>query len=227
MARQMGLSIGDTVSMTVGGEEITAPVTSFRFIEWDSLSPNFYLVFSPGDVRYLPQTYLSSLYVPDDKRSVLKTLLNRYPEVTMFDLEVILAQVRDIVDKASLAIEYVFIFTLLAGVIVLLAAVQVTRDERRFESAILHTLGARRKQILQAVAAEFIALGGLAGLLAALGASFVGYALARWVFDLSYKIDPVLWLTGLLGGAIIVGITGTLATRKAVNEPPVRVLRNS
>ncbi|MGI9291714.1 MAG: ABC transporter permease [Gammaproteobacteria bacterium] len=227
MAGQMGIKIGDEISMTVGGEEISAPVTSLRFIEWDSLSPNFYLVFSPGDVRYLPQTYLSSMFVPDDKSDVLKTLLQRYPEITLFDLEVTLAQVRDIVDKASLAIEYVFVFTLLAGIIVLLAAVQVTRDERRFESAILHTLGARRKQILQAVAAEFIALGGLAGFLAALGASFVGYSLARWVFDLSYKIDPLLWLTGLLGGAIVVGITGTLATRKAVNEPPVRVLRNT
>jgi putative ABC transport system permease protein len=176
-------------------------------------------------VGQLPQTYLSSLYIPDEKRGVLKTLLQRYPEITLFDLEVMLAQVRDIVDKATLAIEYVFAFTLLAGIIVLLAAVQVTRDERRFESAILHTLGARRRQILQAVAAEFIALGALAGFLAALGASFVGYALARWVFDLSYQINPVLWLVGLLGGAIIVGVTGTLATRKAVNEPPVRVLR--
>jgi putative ABC transport system permease protein len=227
MAQQMGISIGDVISMTVGGEEISAPVSSLRFIEWDSLSPNFYLVFSPGDVRYLPQTYLTSLYVSDDKRDVLKTLLQRYPEVTLFDLEVALAQVRDIVDKATLAIEYVFVFTLLAGIIVLLAAIQVTRDERRFESAILHTLGARRSQILQAVAAEFIALGGLAGLLAALGASFVGYCLARWVFDLSYEIDPILWLAGLLGGALVVGVTGTLATRKAVNEPPVRVLRNS
>lgn len=226
MAEQMGISIGDVISMTVGGEEISAPVRSLRFIEWDSLSPNFYLVFSPGDVRYLPQTYLSSFYVPDDKRNVLKLLLQRYPELTLFDLEVTLAQVRDIVDKATLAIEYVFVFTLLAGVIVLLAAVQVTRDERRFESAILHTLGARRRQILQAVAAEFIALGALSGFLAALGASFVGYSLARWVFDLSYEIDPVLWLVGLLGGAVVVGVTGTLATRKAVNEPPVRVLRN-
>lgn len=226
MARNLGLKVGDTISMNVGGEEITAPITSLRFINWDSLSPNFYLMFSPGDVEYLPQTYLTSLYIADDKRYVLKELLKRYPEITLFDLEVILAQVRDIIDKASLAIQYVFIFTLLAGVVVLLAAVQVTRDERRFESAILHTLGARRGQILQGIAAEFIALGGLAGFLAALGATFVGWALGRWVFDISYTIDPVLWLAGLLSGAVIVGVTGTLATRKAVSEPPVTVLRN-
>jgi putative ABC transport system permease protein len=166
------------------------------------------------------------LYLADDKRSVLKMLLQRYPSVTLLDLEVMLAQVRDIIDKASAAVQYVFLFTLLAGVVVLLAAIQVTRDERRFESAILHTLGARRRQILQGIAAEFIALGGLAGFLAALGASAVGYVLATRVFNLSYEINPVLWLVGLLSGAVIVGLTGTLATRKAVNEPPVRVLRN-
>jgi putative ABC transport system permease protein len=226
MAENLGLKVGDEIGITVGGEEITAPITSLRAVQWDSLSPNFYLVFSPGEVRQLPQTYLSSLYVPDDQRGVLKKLLRRYPEITLFDLEVTLAQVRDIIDKASLAVQYVFLFTLLAGVVVLLAAVQITRDERRFESAILHTLGARRRQILQGIAAEFIALGGLAGFLAALGASAVAYGLAKFVFDLSYTVDPLLWISGLLSGAIIVGVTGTLATRKAVNEPPVRVLRN-
>lgn len=225
-AANIGVKIGDEIGFTVGGEEVSAPVTSLRFIEWDSLSPNFYLVFSPGDVRYLPQTYLSSLYIPEGQRDVLKKVLKNYPGITLIDLEVTLAQVRDIIDKASAAVQYVFLFTLLAGIVVLLAAIQVTRDERRFESAILHTLGARRRQILQAIAAEFIALGGLAGFLAALGASAVGYALARFVFDLSYRIDPVLWLAGLVAGALIVGVTGTLATRKAVNEPPVTVLRN-
>jgi putative ABC transport system permease protein len=121
----------------------------------------------------------------------------------------------------------VFAFTLLAGVVVLLAAIQVTRDERRFESAILHTLGARRRQILQSIAAEFIALGALAGFLAALGATLIGYGLAKFVFDLDYRIDPLLWIAGLVAGALLVGVTGTLATRKAVTEPPVRVLRNN
>ena len=226
-ARNIGVELGDQISFTVGGEQVTAPVVSTRFIAWDSLAPNFYLIFSPGDVRELPQTYLSSLFIPDDKRDLLRTLLQRYPSVTVFDLEVTLTQVRSIIDRASMAIQYVFLFTLLAGVVVLLAAVQVTRDERRFESAILHTLGAKRTQILQGIATEFIALGSLAGFLAALGASVIGYLLARFVFDLAYQFDPLLWFSGLVSGALIVGITGTLATRKAVNEPPVRVLRNT
>ncbi len=225
-AANIGVSVGDEIGFNIGGEEIVVPVTSIRLVQWDSLSPNFYLIFSPGDVRKLPQTYLSSLYIADDERSVLKTLLQRYPSVTLLDLEVTLAQIRGIIDKASAAVQYVFLFTLLAGIVVLLAAIQVTSDERRFESALLHTLGARRRQILQGIAAEFIALGGLAGFLAALGASAVGYVLATQVFNLDYEVNTALWLTGLLSGAVIVGLTGTLATRKAVNEPPVRVLRN-
>jgi putative ABC transport system permease protein len=124
-------------------------------------------------------------------------------------------------------VQYVFLFTLLAGIVVLLAAIQVTRDERRFESAILHTLGAQRRQILKGIAAEFIALGGLAGLLAAMGASTVSFFLAEYAFDLDYQLDPLVWIVGLVSGALIVGLTGTFATRKAVSEPPVTVLRNA
>ena len=226
MAKLLGLKIGDEIGLNIGGEEFILPLTSTRFIEWDSLQPNFYLVLSPGEVAELPQTYLSSFYVPPEKRETMKLLLQQYPSVTLIDLESVLAQLRGVIDKASLAIQAVFVFTLMAGVLVLLAAVQVTRDERRFESAILHTLGARRKTILQGIIAEFVALGALAGLLGAMGASAVGYLLAKNVFDLEYHFDPLLWLLGLGAGAFIVGLTGTLATRKAVNEPPVAVLRN-
>jgi len=225
MAALLGLSIGDTVSINVGGEEFEMPLTSTRFVEWDSLQPNFYMILSPGIVRELPQTYLSSFYVAPDKRTVMKQLLQAYPNVTLIDLESVLSQLRNVIDKASLAVQAVFVFTLLAGVLVLLAAVQVTRDERRFESAILHTLGARRGVILKGIAAEFLVLGALAGLLAAMGASAVGYLLAENLFDLNYQFDPLLWVLGLVSGALIVGITGTMATRKAVNEPPVSVLR--
>ncbi len=225
VARDLGVKIGDEFTFDIGGEEIKAPLTSLRFIEWDSFAPNFYFVLSPGEVHSLPQTYLSSVYVPMERRQVLNQLLQEYPGITLLDLEVVLAQVRSVIDKASLAVQYVFLFTLLAGVVVLLAAIQVTHDERRFESALLHTLGARRSKILQGVAVEFVALGSLAGLLAALGATAVGWVLAENLFDLDYRLDPSLWVIGVLAGATIVGFTGTLAARKAVNEPPVVVLR--
>jgi putative ABC transport system permease protein len=226
VARGLGVDVGDTMTFNVGGEEFTAPVTSLRHIEWESFAPNFFLVLSPGLAEELPQTYIASFHVPPERRRLLNGLVRSFPGVTVFDLEAILAQVRMVMERASLAVQYVFLFTLLAGVMVLLAAVQVTRDERRFESAILHALGADRKKILQGVAAEFTALGGLAGVLAALGATAVGLVLAEQVFELDYTVSPLLWPAGLLLGSVLVGLTGTLATRKAVTEPPVAVLRD-
>ncbi len=224
--RALGLNIGDNIGFDIGGEEFEAPVTSARSIEWDSMRPNFYIMLSPGSAEQLPQTIIASVHVPKDRRFVLNSFVREYPGVTVFDLEVILGQVRMVIDRASMSVQYVFLFTLLAGIIVLLAAIQATRDERRFESALLHTLGARRSKILQGLAVEFTALGSLAGMLAAFGATAVGFVMAEKIFRLDYTIDPLLWLAGLIVGSVVVGVTGTLATRRAVKEPPVVVLRD-
>ena len=226
LATNLGVKVGDTLTFNVAGEDIKAPVTSLRAIEWDSFQPNFYVVLSPGVAADLPQTYLASVFVPRDRVEMLSRLVRQFPGVTVLDLEVILSQVRSVIDKASMAVQYVFLFTLLAGIVVLLAAIQLTRDERRFESAILHTLGASRRKILQGVAVEFVTLGSLAGALAAVGATLLGWGLATYAFKLDYSVSALLWPLGLASGALIVGITGTLATRPAVNEPPVSVLRD-
>ena len=226
LAASLGVGLGDTLRFNVAGEDIEAPVTSLRSVEWDSFQPNFFVVLSPGLAAELPQTYLASVYVPRDRVKVLGRLVREFPGVTVIDLEVILAQVRSVIDRAALAVEYVFVFTLLAGLVVLLAAIQITRDERRFESAILHTLGASRRKILQGVAVEFLTLGSLSGVLAAFGATALGWALAHYVFKLDYGVSPLLWPLGLMAGALIVGVAGTLATRRAVSEPPVSVLRD-
>ena len=209
----------------VGGEFFEAPITSLRSIEWDSMAPNFYVMLSPGQAAELPQSFIASVFVPPERRRLLNKFVREFPSVTVIDLAVILGQVRMIIERATMSVQYVFLFTLFAGIVVLLAAVQATRDERRFESAILHTLGARRNTILKGIAVEFTALGSLAGILAALGATVVGYVMAKQVFELSYTVSPALWVLGLVVGSLIVGVTGTIATRKAVNEPPVVVLR--
>jgi putative ABC transport system permease protein len=152
--------------------------------------------------------------------------VRQFPTVSVFDVDAILRQIRDIMDRASLAVQYVFIFTLAAGVVVLLAAVQSTRDERRYESAILRTLGASRATVLQGVAAEFSALGFLAGTLGAFGASAVGWIVARRLFSLQFTPDPKVWVIGLVCGTILVGVSGTLATRRVVNTPPIVSLRD-
>jgi putative ABC transport system permease protein len=224
-ATELGLKLGDELSYDLAGETIKARVTSFREVRWDSFRPNFFMVFSPGVLDAAAGTYITSVYLPEARRSLLAEFVRRFPEVTAIDLEAILTQVRGVMDKAALAVQYVFSFTLLAGITVLLAAIQSTRDERRYESAMLRTLGASRSIVLQGVAAEFATLGLLAGTLAAFGASIAGYFLATRLFNLQYTVDPWVWIIGLVSGALLVGISGTLATRSVVNHPPVATLR--
>jgi putative ABC transport system permease protein len=222
----LGLKLGDELKFDVAGESLTVRVASIRKIRWDSFRPNFFLVFPPGLLDGTAGTYMTSVYLTAAQRPALVDLVRQFPTVSVFDVDAILKQIREIMDRASLAVQYVFLFTLAAGVVVLLAAVQATRDERRYESAMLRTLGASRMTVLQGVAAEFSALGFLSGTLAAVGASGVGWILARRMFSLDYSFDPWVWVLGLVCGTVLVGVSGTLATRRVVNTPPVVTLRD-
>jgi putative ABC transport system permease protein len=225
-AEALHLKLGDQLSFDVAGEPLTVTVTSIRKIRWDSFKPNFFLVFPPGLLDGAAGTYMTSLYLTQAQRPSLIDLVRQFPTISVFDVDAILKQIRGIMDRASLAVQYVFLFTLAAGIVVLLAAVQSTRDERRYESAMLRTLGASRGTVLQGVAAEFSALGFLSGTLAAFGATGVGWILARRLFSLEYTLDPWLWVSGLVCGTILVGLSGTLATRSVVNTPPIVTLRD-
>jgi putative ABC transport system permease protein len=224
-AETLGLGLGDTLTYDIAGETVTGRITSLREVRWDTFKPNFFVVFSPGVLDDVTGTLITSVHVRPEQRPALIELVREFPEVTIIDIEAMLAQVRDVMDKASLAVQYVFLFTLAAGLMVLLAAVQATRDERRYESAMLRTLGATRSVVFQGVAAEFVVLGALAGLLAAGGATGVGWLLARRVFDLEYSPDPWIWVIGVLGGALLVGVAGLLAARSVVSHPPMHALR--
>ena len=225
-ADALHLQVGDKMSLDVAGEPLTVEVASIRKVRWDNFRPNFFLVFPPGLLDGAAGTYMTSLYLNAVQRLALADLVREFPTISVIDADAILKQIRDIMDRASLAVQYVFLFTLAAGVVVLLAAVQSTRDERRYESAMLRTLGASRGTVLQGVAAEFSALGFLSGTLAAFGATGVGWILARRLFALEFTLDPWVWVTGLVCGTVLVGLSGTLATRSVVNTPPIVTLRD-
>jgi putative ABC transport system permease protein len=154
-------------------------------------------------------------------------LIRQFPSISVIDIGAVLNQVRTAMDRAAAAVQYVFLFTLASGIMVLLAAIQATRDERMFESAVLRTLGAKRSVILMGVAAEFTALGLLAGILAAVGAASLAWVVASQLFDLEFIPDPLLWVAGIVIGATIVGVSGTLAVRSVINSSPVAVLRGN
>ncbi len=165
------MKVGDQLTFDIAGETFEVTVASIRKVKWDSFQPNFFIVFVPGVLEGAAGTYMTSAYFTPGTGHSLAQLAHRFPSVSIFDIDELLTQVRAVLDKAALAVQSVFLFTLLAGLTVLLAAVQSSRDERRYESAMLRTLGASRATVVQGVLAEFTTLGALAGLLAALGAS--------------------------------------------------------
>ena len=224
--RELGVKMGDEVSFDIAGEPVSAIVTSFRTVEWDTFKPNFFMVFSAAALEGYPASYITALYASEEDDRKIIELMRQFPSVTVIDLDASLQQVRDVMDNASMAVQAVFLFTLFAGLAVLWAAVQSSLDERSFESAILRTLGASRRRVLSGVTVEFVAIGLLAGLLASTGASLAAWHLAVNVYELQYHFSPVVWLTGPVLGMVFVGFSGLLATWKVVTHSPVSVLRS-
>ncbi len=223
--RWLGLRLGDRLTFDIAGQPFTVRVASIRKVKWDSFRPNFFIVFAPGLLDKLAGTYLTSAYLAPGAAESLAGLARRFPSVSIFDIDDLLADVRSVLDKAVLAVQSVFAFTLLAGLTVLLAAVQSSREERRYESAVLRTLGASRRTVLQGVLAEFAVLGLLSGLIAAAGASVAAYFLTTRILDLPYVFSPWACVVGILGGGIAVMASGWLATRSVVRQPPLATLR--
>ncbi|HSM29285.1 MAG TPA: FtsX-like permease family protein [Woeseiaceae bacterium] len=227
VAMETGLGIGDVLQFEIAGQALVAEIASVRRINWDSFMPNFFLVLSPGALDDYPATFIASMRIEDDEKAALVDLVREHPTISVIDLDAILQQVRGIIEKASMAVQAVFFFTLAAGIAVLFAAVQSTIDERRFESALLRALGARKRIVFAGVMAEFAALGAAAGVLASAGASILAAVLAIQLFDLPYSFNPLLWVAGVAAGLLVVCASGYFAARSAINSAPVDVLRGA
>jgi putative ABC transport system permease protein len=192
-------------------------------VKWDSFRPNFFIMFPPGLLDFAAGSYMTSARYAPKGGSGLTALVRHFPSVSIFNVGDLLAQVRAVIDKAATAVQSVFAFTLLAGVTVLLAAVQASRDERRYETAILRALGAGRGMLLGSTLAEFAGLGLLAGILAATVAAFGGLMLAREL-ELRYRFDALMWLIGVASTVTIMAVSGWLAVRPVLNQEPRSVL---
>jgi putative ABC transport system permease protein len=223
----LGFGLGDSLRFRIGSREVTGRVANVREVDWDSFRVNFFVIGTPGLLEDQPSTWITSFHLAGGDRVALTELVREFPSVTVVDVDALIAKVREIMDQASLGVQVVFLFTVLAGFMVLFAAIQATLDERRYETAVVRTLGASRRRLGQGLLAEFLTLGLLSGLLAALAATLIGGVLADQIFGFLYRPDPRVWLAGTLGGALGVATAGMLGTRSVLRQPPLRTLREA
>jgi putative ABC transport system permease protein len=222
---RLKLKLGDTMTLDIAGKHYTLTVHNTRSTRWDSFRPNFFLVTPPGvlDDSGAVQ-WITSFHLPSDQRGLLRELVRQFPNITALDLDAGLKQVRGIIDRLVQALEFIFGFTLAAGLVVMLAVIEASRAERARETALLRALGASSRTILQGLLAEYAALGLLAGSVAAIAAQAIAWALAVFVLEVPYGPRPLLWLAGALGGCGLVTLVGWISLRPVLRTPPRQVL---
>ncbi len=227
IAESLGIKMNDELTYEIAGQIITGKVASLRWVEWDSFHVNFFVVANPSALDTLPATHITSFYLAPEHKPLLTELVRTWPSITVFDVDAILTQVRNIMDQVTGAIEFVFAFTLLAGLIVLAAALQTTHDHRMRESALLFALGTGQRQIIMSLLAEFSCLGLIAGVLAAFTATAVEMLLAEFVFKMDIVINPWLWLIAPAVCTLIIVTAGLVGTRRVHTSPPLLTLRQN
>jgi putative ABC transport system permease protein len=224
-AEDIGAKVGDLLTLRIAADEFSVQVASIREVNWESMQPNFFVIFPDNLLERFPNTLFTSFYLEPDEKYRVGELLDVMPTLTIIELDVAIQEIKTIIDQVSQAIELVLLIILVAGALVLIAGVSSSVDERMHESAILRALGAGRGTLLGAVAIEFATMGSLAGILAILGSETAGWVLQTQMLDLEYQIQWVLWPMGIALGAVIIGSLGTYACRRVVSVPPLQVLR--
>ena len=227
IAKTLGLKLGDTMRFDIAGSPVEAKVTSLRKLEWGSMRVNFFVIINPAVMADTPQTWITSYHLPKAALAAGNALSREFPNLTVIDVGGILRQVQSVLDQVIQAVEFLFAFTLVSGVLVLYAALMGSQDERRREAGLLRALGATRRQLSQAQLIEFMLVGGLGGLLAATGAGLMGWGLATYQFKFAWTFSPWVWLAGLLAGALCAVIGGWLGLRNVLNHPPLQTLREA
>jgi putative ABC transport system permease protein len=225
IAERFGIRTGDALDFVSAGRAFSAPVTSIRRLDWDSMRPNFFFITTPRLLEGFPASYITSFHAPPGDALLTLRLSQAFPNVTVIDVGVILRQVQRVMDQLIGAVQLVFLFALAAGVLVLYAALLATQDERTHEAAVMRALGASRAQVLAAQRAEFAVLGAIAGLLGSLGATAIGWTLATRVFQLDFIWNGWIWLAGPALGLACIVLNAWAGARAALSRPPMAALR--
>lgn len=227
LAESLGVRVGDSMNFSIGGRDIEVRVASIRSVEWDTMNPNFYIIFSPGTLDGFPSSYLASFYLPEDKKFVLNALVKKFPSLSVLEVGLIVKQIQSILGQVTVAVEFVLVFALLAGIAVLYAAVHSDLDERIFNSCILRTLGANKGIIRRNQGIEFVSLGLISGFLGAFASEILLWLLYSRIFDLAPRLNWEVCLITPLAASCLIGSFGLWVTRRTVSQSPLVLIREN
>ena len=225
LAESLTIKVGDSLTFTVGSQQLHATVANIRSLHWDTMRPNFYMVFSPATLDAFPSTFITSFYLAESQKELLNALVKKFPSTTILEVDLILQQFKTLLTQLTQAINFLLYFALMAGFIVLLAAVYSTLDQRIYEGALMRTLGASRRLLRTAHFIEFSVLGLMSGVLAVMISEFMLLALYTQVLHISYHPNFYLWLLVPVTNAVLISIVGCWGVRQVLNKPPLQVLR--
>ena len=227
IANRLGWKLGDELTFQVGSERFTARITSLRKLRWDSMKVNFFVVTPPAILEGFPASFISAFRLEPEQQPVVTELAQRFPNITVIDAAAAVRQAQGIIDQLIDAVQFVFLFALVAGLLVLYSALVATEDERRREAAVMRVYGASRAQVTGTQRAEFLAMGAIAGVLATIGAAIIGQILARRVFELDLPPSAGLLIAGPLAGLVLLSLNAWISARKVLRASPALTLRDS
>jgi len=227
IAERLEIKLGDSLTFQLGSEKFTVPVTSIRKVNWQSMQPNFYMIFSPQVLADFPTTYIASLHVPQQQKKLMQSFLSAYPTISVIDVDVMIAQLRKVIGQVSKAVEFILVLVVFAGCLVLVAQVQASMEEREREIAILRTIGAKGSLLRNSVLLEFVALGAIAGLMASVAMELTVYLLQSNLFKMQTSFHFEYWFFGIVAGAGFVGIIGLLSCWRLLNMSSVTLIRRT
>jgi putative ABC transport system permease protein len=227
IARTLGVRLGDRLCFDVAGQTVCAVASSVRRLSWDSMKVNFFIITSPQLLQDQPQTYITSVFVPAAAPDPTARLTREFPNLTVIDTTQIVTQIRTLIGRISNAVQFIVLFAVGAGVLVLYTTVSNSQDERMREAALLRALGASRRRLWALQFVELAAIGACAGFLGGAGANAIGWWLARSVLDFDYRPDPASLVAGVAAGIVCAVAGGAWTLQRVVTTPPMRALREA
>lgn len=226
LAKELGVTVGDRLTFHIGGTDYPAQIVSLRTVDWNSMQPNFFVIFNPEQMGNAAHTYMTSFYLPEHAEQQRIDLAKAFPSVSILQVDAVLRQLRDILAQVTLAIELILLFVLAAGITVLIAGLHSTLTERVQQGALIRALGGSRQLLLGSQRNEFALIGACSGLLAWLGCEISSFMLYRFAFDLAWQPHPWLIVLPILG-ALLITTVGVLGTRQVLQSSPLQILRGN